>query len=750
MSMNTKKTILFLVSLVGIALLAFCLSIPAVGQSSGVIVNDADSTLNTSIIYSQDLMDIASSVGSRVVFQYANSNIHYDLFELPAALQALVDSLTPRNIVQYANSTEHLNLVEMPGVLQTLVGVVTSRNIVQYANSTRTMGLAYPLTLMNDSLSPEISQVSVGRVGTTTATTKWTTNEFGDSVVEYGEQSGEYSWMVQDSLFATEHAVVLDGLSPDTTYYFRVSSADQSGNLASSGEHSFTTGSLEQPDIGFRPNPHGYSFPNYTSYGPRILPPDYGVMDAVHMFGADAVCVIEWPICVPKYVVRKWLVYVNGTMSKGHCYGMAVTSLRFFKGIDNPADFQTGASTTYDLQQTNARQNIAYYHVGQCTDPAKSQIYQVQQNPPSVILNQLHSTMVNGAPDPVLLVMHQGDGGHAITPYSIEDRGNGVHWVWVYDNNYPDDDSRYVEISTSDDTWSYDVDNHSVWSGDANSDSLSIVSLSQNPEHPVCPWCNGGSSLDYLGDVPVGQAWLLGQGHLLITDSKGRRIGYVGDQFVNEIPGAYESIVLATPGSAMEPIYTVPLSGSNTILLDGQTLTQTERVSVTQFGPGYAVSAEDVTLENTSDGQLIIAPDGKQLAIHSGGAQDADLSLAWDSVVESYKFAISGADIGAGQAVTLTTHVDREELEFSNAQCDGGTYDLGIGRINAAGEQAFFHAGVVILATDTHYVDYGEWDGSGPMMLDVDHGSDGTIDETLELDNQASWQIYLPLVLRDH
>jgi len=377
--------------------------------------------------------------------------------------------------------------------------------------------------------------------------------------------------------------------------------------------------------------------------------------------------------------------------------------------------------------------------VEQLTDPVKAYKEQVRQNTPSVILDQLHLAILG--PDPTTLFVRQaGQGGHAITPYAIEDRGNGVYWVRVYDNNHPDDANRHVEINTTNDTWSYDL-GETTWTGDANTHTLGIVPISEYAEEPVCPeWHAAADEL---------AVWLSGEGHMLITDSQGRSIGYVGDQFVNEVPSAYESIVDGGLGVEMEPIYTLPLTETYTILLDGQTLTQTETVEVTQFGPGYAVWVDDVTLEPTSQDELVIAPDGTQLAYQPNDVKEVTLTLALDSTSESNQLQVNGADIGAGQIVTLTADVDNGQLVFNNAQAGGGEYDLEISRISAAGEQKFAHAGLAISAIDTHYVDYGAWDGSGPMTLHIDHGSDGTIDETLVLDNQAG-RIYLPIITKNH
>jgi len=228
-----------------LVLLALFSSLPVASQS-GIIVTGADSVQDTSFTYSQDLVDTTSSAGPRVVVEYSDSTGPYNLAEMPTALQALVYTVPTMVIVEYANSTDPHALAEIPTALQALVSTVPQRVVVEYANSTHGAKLAYPLELMNDTQSPEVTGVSATDVTTDTATIAWrTTDEFADSLVQYGLQSGSYTETAQDSLYVKDHAVALSGLFTETTYYFTVSSTDQSGNPATSTEHSFTTLSPE-------------------------------------------------------------------------------------------------------------------------------------------------------------------------------------------------------------------------------------------------------------------------------------------------------------------------------------------------------------------------------------------------------------------------------------------------------------------------------------------------------------------------
>jgi hypothetical protein len=507
------------------------------------------------------------------------------------------------------------------------------------------------------------------------------------------------------------------------------------------------TGRHDQ-DIGFRPDPNGYQFSNGdTRWGqfPASQIGDFTTADLRQMFGDPAVCIMNGSECNVKTVALDWWRMVNQKMNGGHCDGFSTTSLRFFKGLDHASSFQKGAVNAHDLQLNDARRHIAYYWVLQVPIPVASARIQALAFTPAQVLTQLQFAMSGGAPNPTTLLVYNGErsSGHSIVPYALQDRGNGVWWVSVYDNNYPNDENRHVIINTTTDTWSYDLGvSIGTWNGDANAHSFGVIAISAYSVQPVCPWCT--STL-------VDELWLAGEGHLLITDSQGRRIGYTGSQFVSEIPDAYANVIPTGLGTASEPVYYLPITESYTILVDGQTLnnlqtTQTEPSSVSLFGPNYAISVDGVIVTSVSQDIISVSVDGKQLDYQSNRDEEVTLSLMLEGAGESSEFKIMGADIGSGQTMRLADNTSNHQFSFNNAQGGGGVYDLEIIQINASGKQLFIHKDITIDAGDTQFTSYGTWDGGlGAMDLLIDHGSDGTINETIVLDNQV-FLIYLPLV----
>src|SRR5262249_26297649 len=102
-------------------------------------------------------------------------------------------------------------------------------------------GVLSTLTLVNDTTAPVISSMRAVNIGTSGATITWTTNEASDSQVEYGTTTAYGSSTARNPSLATSRSQPLSGLTPSTLYHYRVKSRDAAGNLATSGDGTFTT-----------------------------------------------------------------------------------------------------------------------------------------------------------------------------------------------------------------------------------------------------------------------------------------------------------------------------------------------------------------------------------------------------------------------------------------------------------------------------------------------------------------------------
>lgn len=90
-----------------------------------------------------------------------------------------------------------------------------------------------------DVSSPTISGITA-TVHATSATVTWTTNESANSRVDYGETTG-YGSNVTGAAYSTSHSLNITGLSPETLYHYKITTADSTGNSTESADANFTT-----------------------------------------------------------------------------------------------------------------------------------------------------------------------------------------------------------------------------------------------------------------------------------------------------------------------------------------------------------------------------------------------------------------------------------------------------------------------------------------------------------------------------
>lgn len=92
-----------------------------------------------------------------------------------------------------------------------------------------------------DTTPPVISGVYSGNITSSGATVNWTTDELSDTQAQWGLTTALGSSTTLNTQLSTAHSQTISGLSPSSTYYYKVLSRDASGNLATSSSYTFTT-----------------------------------------------------------------------------------------------------------------------------------------------------------------------------------------------------------------------------------------------------------------------------------------------------------------------------------------------------------------------------------------------------------------------------------------------------------------------------------------------------------------------------
>jgi len=104
----------------------------------------------------------------------------------------------------------------------------------------------------SDTTAPTISSVAAASVQATWMKITWTTDELANSRIDYSiSPDTSFGSNASSTAMVTSHEITLSGLTPNTTYLYRVKSQDPSGNTAtdSNGGGGYATTTLQGPTI---------------------------------------------------------------------------------------------------------------------------------------------------------------------------------------------------------------------------------------------------------------------------------------------------------------------------------------------------------------------------------------------------------------------------------------------------------------------------------------------------------------------
>jgi hypothetical protein len=433
---------------------------------------------------------------------------------------------------------------------------------------------------------------------------------------------------------------------------------------------------------------------------------------------------------------------INGDMAGGHCEGMAVLSLMMYTGQVSPSDFGGNAASELDINDEALQREIAYWWATQAVDPTASSVI---RGTPMEILEYIQQMDVNGETYTIGIYNERGE-GHAITPFGVEDKGDGLYAILAYDNNYPGE-TRELYIDSRDNSWTYETSINpavetDVWSGNADTQTLDLTPTSARLETQACPFCEGGYS--FVGKLaaatePLNQIFLDGQGHILITDDNGNRLGYVDGQIINEIPGAtYTKYRMLASGETPEPIYSVPANLDVTVTIDGSELSEETLTDLILIGPGYTIGVEGIYL---APGQVDVAyfyPTDEMIAYETTSDESPSIIFGVENPDADYYFEVYGADMVGGGIITAWLDSAAGDLLINTEQLNGeGSFNFYLTRITDEAEEEFYAEDIVLKEGALIYVNYAEWTDANPegIYFGVDLDGDGEIDEEYVVDD---------------
>lgn len=440
-------------------------------------------------------------------------------------------------------------------------------------------------------------------------------------------------------------------------------------------------------DLGFRPQKHGFGFPNFRLNDPDDIP--LGPKDLKKMCGEKAVCVSgdDDDDCQLKSGAQAYLNSTAKMLGGGHCEGFSVGSLRLWAEEDSID--KLGGDKTFDLdRQKKTERYLAYWAASQMSPSVAKATFRAA---PRKILDRLITSMKNKG-ETYVLGIHRADGmgGHAIVPYAVEDRGDDIYWVYVYENNSPGK-LRHVEFDKSEDTWRYDDaatmtdQKASTYAGTASHPGIELIPQSSRNKM-ACPFAPGATSEDYddEDEKPTiakkkpkpsddddedevaekkkkkaaddedddDDVMLIGRGaaSLSVTDEAGHTLGVKDGFLVSEIPGATYSIPRGE--SDMPPILFVPAKTKVKLSVRGTT-GKTSDVAI--IGKKFSATLTGMEGESTPTKQVEIDGKGKQIAFIGGAPLAKKVELFFDSgkKVQKLEMPVMSPTMTVGQKLSV-------------------------------------------------------------------------------------------------
>lgn len=469
-------------------------------------------------------------------------------------------------------------------------------------------------------------------------------------------------------------------------------------------------------DIGFRPNKDGFKFENQGGHFPRT-PPVLTNTDVVQMFGANACVKGTAANCKLNPVASEWMQMVNREMNDGQCEGMAVSSLAFFKGVHKPTSFAPHAKSVHDLTHSEVGPLIGYYWAYQMTNPVHSdKVKSLLTNTPISVEAELVDMLKRK--ELAVIAIRSKHGGHAVSPYAVEDKGGGIHWIHIYDNNWPDKE-RHIIIDHNEDTWAYELASlnpdipREPWRGDADTHSIAVTSLQDRLSKPECPFCTGSAKKAIVPGESNG---------VLVTNGEGKRVGRDGDNVVNEIPGA-EVIEPAAyiPGEAPpEPIILVPSEGDYQVNISGHGRTTPAKADpdahhgVTIIGNGAAVTVQTKKMEPADHDTLSLPHDGGIKYKSGQTGEFPTIHLAANGPNGGMQARLSGMQAAANDEIALKLDHVQGQVMVSGGSKVAKSFDLKVTHVASEGDDKVVEQkGIKYDPTKLHTI---QSNGTGPAL----------------------------------
>jgi hypothetical protein len=228
-------------------------------------------------------------------------------------------------------------------------------------------------------------------------------------------------------------------------------------------------------------------------------------------------------------------------------------------------------------------------------------------------------------------------------------------------------------------------------------------------------------------------------GDWTLQDSAGRRLGWSGGQWVAEIPGGFELPQTASDAALAQRMLYLP-AGAYTVQASAGAGGE---MDYSLFADGRVLQVDGQTAAGAASAVAVAA--GLDAISVTQPAQFTNLAL---ELVRELPAASRIAGLSAGALsgdAALGLSFDGQAVQLARAS---GTMAYRLRLVQPGANAGYFVTAPITLEPDeAHRLTPANWNGltAGTVLLEIDEGRDGTVDETVTLENQAR-SVYLPVI----
>jgi len=492
-------------------------------------------------------------------------------------------------------------------------------------------------------------------------------------------------------------------------------------SLDSGGTYSPISNTPWIVDWGFRPQKEGYIYSNSLEGIWKSTPiypsADFTMEDFRRLYGDESICFSPYsPECLLTFKAEaKYKKYARW-LREGRCVGMSITSGKYNRGETDLFEFETTPEGLYTESEgpEQTRRTLAYYHVQQDSNPSVDANLADKRLSLGEKVDKLVTLLEKGQ-GAIISFRVPDKGWHAVTPIAVDLRTNDQYRIWIYDNNYPGS-IRSIQFSLEDNTWKYkwnDKKNLSVRL--QSSKDVNVTSLDLFSEH-----------VEYIPEKD-NIIQILGRAYLQIIDDAGDKIGYIQDDYLNQIEGAEIISVANSLDSRDEPIYWLPSGSSYTVNIVPVSSELASDSMFSWIGKSFTISISRDTLIQPE--QVIVGDEGKELSYSPG--QDRPTSLSFSQAEDEFetRLELQQVPFRAGEKIQIT--YDKKERAYQvryvgKAEVTGGltlTLHDGLGEKVIEKESFKFQPG------STLHLQVKDWSEQGIVRLGADQDGDGQVEQ---------------------